>query len=122
MDTNNAFKFLDDDLNRQLIGRLKRTKIKHHVGKDGFVHYSPDDEEVVENEIICPLRDKVFPAWQVLTCPPDWVETYKKYMTHRGIPFHEELSNGEAWFLLPAKYRPHRWKLDRPMKTARMAV
>jgi hypothetical protein len=122
MEKNNSFRFLDDDLNRQLIALLRKAKIKHDVGKDGSIHYSPDDEEVVENDFVGSIRDKVFPAWQVLTCPRDWSMLYKKYMKHHGIPFQEELSNGELWFLLPRKYRPHRWQLDRPMKAGRLAM
>lgn len=122
MQKSSSFKFLDDDLNQQLIALLQKAGIKHDVGKDGIVHYSSGDDEVVENDLICSIRDKVFPSWQVLTCPRDWTVSYKKYMSHHGIPFHEELSNGELWFLLPGKYRPHRWKLDGPMKAERMAM
>ena len=60
------------------------------------------------------IRDKVFPSWQVLTCPKDWIERYRDYMNRHGIPFKEELSDGELWFLIPRKYRPHAWKLDDP--------
>jgi hypothetical protein len=116
MEKNNSFKFLNHNLNQQLIALLKKAKIKHDIGKDGVVHYSSYDEEVVENDFICSIREKVFPSWQVLTCPRDWIECYKKYMSHHGIPFNEELSNGELWFLLPRKYRPGRWKLGCPMK------
>lgn len=122
MAESNAFKFLDDDLNQQLLALLRKSKIKYNVGKDGMVHYAPEDEEVVENDFICSIRDKVFPSWQVLTCPRDWTVRYKKYMSQHGIPFREELSNGELWFLLPRKYRPHSWKLDGPMKVERMAM
>jgi hypothetical protein len=115
MEKSNSFRFLDDELNQQLLALLKKGKIKHDVGKDGIIHYSTDDEEVVENDFICSIRDKVYPSWQVLTCPRDWTVRYEKYMTQHGIPFQEELSNGELWFLLPSTYRPHRWKLDNPM-------
>lgn len=122
MEKRSSFKFLDADLNNQLLALLKKGKIKHDVGKDGLVHYSPDDEEVVENDIICSIRDRAFPSWQVLTCPPHWAARYKKYMRHQRIAFQEELSNGEMWFLLPRKYRPARWKLDGPMKAEQMAM
>jgi hypothetical protein len=122
MEKSNTFKFLDDDLNQQLIVLLKKAKIKHDVGKDGIVHYFPDDEEVVENDVICSIRDKALPFWQILTCPRDWTVRYQKYMNHYEIPFHEELSNEELWFLLPRKYRPDRWKLEAPMKAVRMAM
>jgi hypothetical protein len=117
MKKRHTFKFLDDDLNRQFIALMKKTDVPHHVGRDGTVHYSSDDE-VVENEAICSIRDRVFPSWQVLTCPRSWIGSYRTYMSQRRIPFHEELSNGDLWFLLPRKYRPHMWKLDAPPKKA----
>jgi len=122
MGKNNSFKFLDDDLNRQLIALLKKAKIKHDIDKHGVVHYSPLDDEFVENDLICSIRDKVFPSWQVLTCPRDWAVRYKKYMSRRGIPFHEEFSNGELWFLLPRTYRPDRWNLLGPANPERLAM
>jgi hypothetical protein len=121
MGKGNSFKFLDDELNQQLIHLLKKGKIKHDVGKDGLIHYSPDDEEVVEDDLICSIRDKVFPSWKVLTCPRDWVARYKEYMSQHRIPFREELSNGDVWFLLPRKYQPLRWKLADPVKAGRVA-
>jgi hypothetical protein len=108
------FKFLDADLNQQLHALLKGANVKHEVRKGGIVYYSSADFEVVENDLICAIRDRVFPSWQILTCPPDWIAVYKKYMHDHRIPFHEEMSNGELWFFLPRKYRPHRWKLEDP--------
>jgi hypothetical protein len=122
MGRNNSFKFLEEKLNRQLIALLRKAKIKHEIGKDGMVHYSPEDEETVENDLIGSIRDGLFRSWQVLTCPPDWSLRYKNYMKQRGIPFHEELSNGETWFLLPRKFRPHQWKLVSSLKPERMAM
>ena len=122
MAKSNSFKFLDGTLNQLLIALLKKAKIKHNVGADGIIHYSSDDEDIVENDFICSIRDKVFLSWQILTCPRDWTGRYKKYMNLHKIPFHEELTNGELWFLLPRKYRPHRWKLDSPKEAARMAM
>jgi len=117
----NAFKFLDDDLNQRLLALLRKDKIKHEVGNDGIIRYSPDEEDVIENNFIFSIRDQVFPSWQVLTCPRDWAERYKEYMSRHRIPFHEEFSNGELWFLLPRKYRPGRWKMD-DLKPERMAM
>lgn len=107
-----SFRFLNKNLNRELIGLLKKAKIDHSIDRDGTVHYSSDDEEVVENDLICSIRDKVFPSWKVLNCPSDWTARYKEYMSHNDIPFQEELSNGELWFLIPGKHRPHSWKLE----------
>jgi hypothetical protein len=114
MDLTLSFKFADDDLNRRLITLLNEKEIRHFVDKNGIVHYSPEDEELVENEVIGSIRDQVFPSWQVLTCPKGWTERYRQYMTLHGIPFREELVLDEIWFLIPGKYRPHSWKLAQP--------
>ena len=120
MATSHSFKFLDDDLNRELLGLLKKARIGHFVDKDGVIHYSADDVQVVENDLIGSIRDRVFPSWQLQTCPSDWVACYRDYMSRHDIPFREELSNGQVWFLIPRKYRPHAWKLDGPPTEARL--
>ncbi len=107
-----SFKFVDETLNRRLLALLNRAGVKHTVDKGGAVHYSPDDEGVVENDLISSIRDQVFSSWQVLTCPVDWIQRYREYMTKHGVPFREELSNNQLWFLIPRKYRPHSWKLE----------
>ena len=122
MEKDKSFRFRDDRLHRQFLARLKKRGIKHRVGRDGRIYYSADDEQVVENEVICPIRDGVFPAWQVLTCPREWIPRYTRYMQNHGIPFHEEVSNGELWFLVPRRHRPHSWKLEELPKTERMAI
>ncbi len=116
MDRNHTFKFLDSNLNRQFHRLLHKSKIDHCIDKDGIVHYSSNDVEVVDNDLVCPIREKVFPAWQILTCPSDWIARYKEYMSRHGVPFQEELSNGVLWFLIPRKHRPHSWKLDIPSR------
>jgi uncharacterized protein len=113
-----SFKFMDNNLNKRLLSLLKGAKVHHIVDKDGVVRYSPQDEEVVGNELIGSLRNKVFPAWQLLSCPPDWIERYRCYMARHGIEFKEELINRQLCFLLPRKHRPHSWKLDRPAEAA----
>ena len=114
MKNHHSFKFLDSALNHELIMLLKRAKIEHRVDSDGTIHYSKDDEDTVDNDLICSIRDKVFASWQVLTCPRDWGARYKEYMKQHAVPFLEERSNGELWFLIPRKYRPHSWRLDEP--------
>ena len=122
MEKDKSFRFLDDGLHRQFLALLKKRGIKHRVGRDGTVHYSEDDEEFIENELISPIRDGVFRAWQVLTCPREWIPRYRQYMRDHHVPFREELSNKELWFLLPRKHRPHQWKLEGLTKTERMAI
>jgi hypothetical protein len=109
-----SFRFIDDDLNRRLIARLAKSGARHSVDKHGVIHYSSDDVELVENEVISSIRSEVFPSWQVLTCPEECAGPYKAYMTEHGIPFSEELEDDRRWFLIPGKYRPFAWKLDGP--------
>jgi hypothetical protein len=116
-----SFRLRDDALNQRLLARLKKGGVQFDVGKDGTIHYAPDDEEGLESNFIGPVRDSVFPSWQVLTCPPAWVDRYKQYMTKHAIPFRIEESNGELWFLLPGKYRPLRWKLEDSVQAERRA-
>jgi hypothetical protein len=115
-----SFRFADDDLNEKLIQRVRKARIKHTVGDAGDIRYSSADEGVVENDLISTIRDEVFSPWQVLTCPADSQELYRRYMARHDIPYCEEWSDGDLWFLLPAKYRPHRWKLT--AKKARLKV
>lgn len=105
-----SFRFVDDNLNSRLIALLAGSGVKHSVGKNGVIRYSPGDAAFIENELICSIRDGVFPSWQILTCPEDRVSRYRDYMTRRHIPFTEEWIDGKLWFLLPRKYRPHAWK------------
>lgn len=107
-----SFRFVDEKLNRCLIRLLKKKGITHKVDEDGLIHYSADDEEFVENELIGSVRDEVFPSWKVLSCPKDWTERYKRYMVRHNIMFQEELANHEQCFLIPSTHRPHSWKLE----------
>jgi len=117
MDQTYSFKFIDDNLNQRLLSLLKKAKIKYDVDHDGMIHYSRADEETVGNKLLYSIRTKVFPAWQLLSCPPDWTERYKRYMIQHGIPFREELFNDQLDFLLPREYRPHSWNLEEAEKT-----
>ncbi|HVS35551.1 MAG TPA: hypothetical protein VMS17_08215 [Gemmataceae bacterium] len=109
-----SFKFVDDALNQKLIALLKRERLKHRIDPKGAIHYSADDEEVVENDLICSIRDQVFSTWQIISCPSQWAGRYKQYMVQHGVPFVEELIDGQLCFLVPRRYRPHSWKLDDP--------
>ncbi len=111
MPTIPSFRLVDDSLNRQLIGLLKRNGVQHAVGKNGVIRYSPANVELVENDLIASIRDSVFPSWQIISCPKDWAERYKTYMIHHEIPFVEELIDRQLCFLIPRAYRPHSWRL-----------
>jgi hypothetical protein len=113
MGKSNKFMFLDPFLNEHLLHRVLEAEISHHVSADGAICYSPDDEEAMEKDVIGPIRNRVFPSWQVVTCPAEWTQTYRTYMEENGVEFREERSNGETWFLIPRKHRPHRWKLEK---------
>jgi hypothetical protein len=115
MGLDRSFQFADEDLNRRLIALLKKKRIPHRIDRDGVIHYSANDELAVENDLICSLRDTVFSKWQILSFPKEWADVYRRYMTQHGIPFKEELHQGDLWLLLPRKYRPHQWKLDDPV-------
>jgi hypothetical protein len=108
-----TFKFSEADLNRRLVSLLKKRQISHSVDENGAIHYSPKDEERVENDLISSIRKRIFPAWQVLSCPTEWTEQYRQYMLQHNIPFKEEWNNGQLCFLLPRKNYPHRWKLNK---------
>ena len=118
----NSFKFVDERLNGRLIALLSKSKVKHRVDKQGVIHYPANAADVVENDLICSIRDEAFPRWQVLTCPPDWIGSYREYMSRHGIVFYEELSDGKLWFLLPRRFRPHQWKLEFPAQADRIAI
>ena len=49
MNTTYSFRFVDERLNRRLIGLLQKHKVRHSLGKDGAIRYSSMDTEVVEN-------------------------------------------------------------------------
>jgi hypothetical protein len=112
MDFVRTFRFRDDSLNRRLIGLLKKNEIRHAVDATGVIHYAIADEESVENDLIGAIRARVFPSWQVLSCPEDWADRYRDYMRQNAIPFTEEEDDGQSFFLLPRKYRPHLWKME----------
>ena len=111
-----SFKFGDKKLTRRLIDALRSIGIAHCVSDDGFVQYSKDVAERIENGIICFLREGVFPSWQTLACPLEWTAKYKSYMHKHDIPFVEEWMDEELWFLIEGNRRPLSWKLDEGLK------
>ena len=112
---NLSFKFADGELNQKLIALVKGERwINVAIDKEGVVHYSADDEEGMENDLIRSIRDQVFSSWQIISCPKNWTEQYKHYMTQHSVPFVEEWIDNQLCFLIPRRYRPHAWKLDAP--------
>ncbi len=113
MESTYSFRFSDEKLNRRLISLLQRHGVRHSVGKNGAVRYAPEDTELVENELIASIRDKVFSSWQIISCPKDCAEHYRNYITKHGVPYVEELIDDQLCFLIPRTYRPHSWKLGK---------
>ena len=109
---NITFKFVNEKLNHSLILLLKKAKLKFKISAQNLIHYATQDEERIENEIICKIRDKAFPTWQLLSCPAEAAPLYKQYMVSHQIPYEIELCDSEIGFLLPRSYRPHAWKLE----------
>jgi hypothetical protein len=106
-----TFRFRDKRLNERLVEILAASQARFTTDTLGQIVYPENDEEFIENELISSVRREVFPSWQVVTCPDDWVERYKAYMLKNNIPFEEEFADGERWFLIPGRYRPHSWAL-----------
>ena len=108
-----SFKFADDEWNRRLLALMQKAGIPGSIDHEGVVHYALADEQAVENHLICSIRDEVFSSWQIISCPKDWANRYKDHMIRQDVPFVEELIDGQLCFLIPRKYRPHAWKLDK---------
>jgi hypothetical protein len=120
MEKVHVFRFVDNRLNKELIALLMReAKGKFRMDSDGFVRYSHSHEDVIGNELICTIRSKVFPEWQVISFPAEWKDSYERYMTRHGIPFQGEIRDGSLRFFIPLVYRPHLWKLDEPSRLRR---
>lgn len=116
MDTSQSFKFLDSQLNRRLLDILKKRRDAFVVDAGGAVRMSPENEIVLHNEILPDLRAEKFASWQLITCPEDWIESYKEYMATNAVPFTEEIENGDLWFMIPGSYKPHSWKIKEPTR------
>jgi len=106
-----SFRFLDESLNQQLLRLVEKASIPHRVGRDDVIHFAAEEEERIENHVISQLRGSVFLEWQVLSCPPDWVEKNREHMEENDIPYREELIDDQLAFLRPKSVRPHAWKL-----------
>ena len=113
-----SIKFAEAAQNRRLVTLLLQRGIPFSVTKDGTVRYPGRFDEVVDSQILSPLRRRVFPKWQVLSFPPDWATVYGDYMRQRKLPFVPEWVNGQLVYLLPASYRPHTWTLPDPSTAA----
>jgi hypothetical protein len=110
-----TFRFVDDELNKQLISLLeKEASRKFSIDKKGAIKYSHDYEDLIGNSLICRIRSKVFKVWKIISFPANWKESYKKYMFKNKVPFREEIRDAHLRFLIPFNFRPHTWKLEEP--------
>ena len=113
-----SFRFVDDELNQKLIARATTSGIPHQVGPDGTLRYAAENDDAIEERVIRPVREEVFPRWQMLSCPPAWAGRYRQYMKHNRLPFQEERIDDQTSFLIPRDLDPHRWNLE-PTTAAR---
>ncbi|MEI7686080.1 MAG: hypothetical protein WCL32_13730 [Planctomycetota bacterium] len=107
-----AFQFVDSELQRRLVAEFAKRGIAHSVGPAGDVRFADDTQDVVENDLICEIRESVFAAWQIVTCPEADVGAYRAFMSTHEIPFREEISDGERWFSISQDSRPHSWNIE----------
>jgi hypothetical protein len=106
-----SFRFANAKLQQKLLIALRRAGIRHVADRRGAVQFAVENEAFVENTILLRIRNSVFPRWQILSCPANWGDRYRRYMAERNIPYEEEIADGETSFLISAQYRPHAWKL-----------
>src|SRR5437899_3156729 len=97
-----SFTFLDCNLNKKAIARIKKAGVPCHVDDRGIIHYATTHEERIENDLLSSVRNEVFPHWAIFSCPRNWIASYKEYMAAHRIPYQEELTNNQICFLIPA--------------------
>jgi hypothetical protein len=115
-----SFRFMDDSLNRELIGLLQsKAHGRFEVDPDGTIRYPREEEDLIGNDLICAVRNAAFPTWQIVSCAAEWIDSYKSYMAEKKIPFREEIRDQSLRFLIPRNYRPHSWKLQDPQAASR---
>jgi hypothetical protein len=113
-----SFRYLDEKLNRHLIHELEAAGVTFTVDDEGMIYYGADHIEIIENAVLSRFRTRIYPKWQIISCPSDWTESYRKYMFLHEVPFTEELIDRQVCFLIPRNYRPHSWKLAEPQGMA----
>lgn len=113
-----SFRFVDARLQGDLLALVRASAAPHAVEADGTLRYAAADEELVENELICSVRNQVFPDWKVFTLEgdetprPRTTARYRAHMAEHGIPFVEELADEFAWFLIPDEHDSFAWDVQ----------
>ena len=116
-DFDSTFRFVDESLQRELLGLAAASGAPHAVDADGSLRYSSANEPHVWDDLICSARDRLFPEWRIFTLEgddiprPQETEAYRRYMLDHGIPHHEERHNGFTWFLIPDDQDSHEWEV-----------
>lgn len=111
MPSKHSFRFARPSLTNELAARLEKANVGFTRHRSGNLWYAAEDEERIENDFLIPMRDGMFAAWQLVTCPPAWAERYRQYMIARGIRFEEESFDDRVGFCISRAFRPHTWKL-----------
>jgi len=111
MRRSNSFRFCDEKLQDQLLRLVKEMNLPISVGQRGDIRYPNRLVLLIENELISSLRYQMFPKWQIITCPRNWITRYRTYIFKHKVPCVEEVASGKVWFLVPGRFRPHQWKL-----------
>lgn len=110
-----SFRFVDERLQRDLLALVRSSGVAHTVDASGALSYSSTDGPLIENELICEIRDRVFPDWGHFTLEgcetrrPQTTARYRTYMTEQGIPFVEEVIDGYVWFVVPEEHDSFAW-------------
>ncbi len=116
-DFDSTFRFVDESLQRELLGLAEVSGAPHTVDADGTLRYSSADEQDVWDDLICSVRDRLFPEWRIFTLEgddvlrPEETEPYRRYMLDHNIPHYEERHNGFTWFLIPDDQDSHEWEV-----------
>jgi hypothetical protein len=113
-----SFRFVNGDLQADLLALVQRNGVRYSVDGDGTLRYASTDAEVVENELICSIRDCLFPMWSIFTLEgdetprPNVTAAYRAYMSQHSIPFAEEVADGFTWFLVPDGVDSFEWGIQ----------
>ena len=117
MTLNRSFLFVDKGLQEHLLALVRASGVPHAIEADGTLLYASADEHVIENELICSIRDQVFPEWGVFTLEgdemprPQTTARYRAHMKQYGIPFVEEVVDGFVWFLVSQDQDCFEWRV-----------
>ena len=114
---NRSFRFVDECLQDDLLALVRASGVPHAIEPDGTLLYASADEEVIENDLICSIRDRVFSEWGVFTLEgdetrrPRTTARYRAHMLEQEIPFVEEIADRFVWFLVRHDQDSFEWTI-----------